>query len=1609
MAANNVRPFRPPPPRVLTEKETFSSFLSWQSNIQFYLSTNNDFALYLATEWSKASVANHGYEDDAADALNRKTAVQKSLLLDHMLGIVAQYSPSLLRNDIMKKSTSLAWVWKRLRKYYSLQQSEVNFLKLSSIKQEEGERYETLYQRIVAHLEDNLLRVDSGLLHDGEDITANEELSPTSERLAVYLWLVLIDERLPNYISRVYAHDLQKVTLKDLQPQIVDNMDLLLREINTQEEIVNIHYSRSSNSNRSKSKGNFQNRMKSSSKSTKSCVLCKTAGRPHQGHDISTCWYISKMEKLAMVDALKIDVEDEIDEEIDEEYRDVKSVTSDLQDMGVSTTTKATVQRVQCSASPSFYAFYGHHPCRCIIDTGATSSLISSSFLKLAGIDVKPTRHAARQVDRSTIPIQGEIHISLSYGGMSLPIDALVVDTLDSDILIGVPFCKENDVTVHLKHDYISIQDMKIPYGTKSTRPRVLRTESFLLRNESSKVLFPGEFLEIECKRMYECEEEVVIIPRTDSPLNGTWPAPTISRVINNVIRIPNDTLEPIKLSKAQHVAQIREISTQDECVTTTPSSSLPLPRTILKEGSFSTLVTLDPDNQLSSDEKSRFQSLHQDYDSVFDPNFGVYNDYSGAVRAHLNFGTEKPPPFKPKLPFYNTQNLQQLQLEADKLEELGVLARPEDLGITVQHASPSFLVKKPDGGNRFVTAFNSLSPYVRLPPTVSSDCDSVLKKLSRWKYLIKSDLTHAYFQIPLAKGAIPYLATTTPYKGLRVYTRPGMGMPGAAEHLQELLSRIFGDELQVGSLLLNADDMYIGGNTISELLDNWKITLEKLYLNNLKLSAKKTIICPIKTVILGWIWQNGTLSVSSHKLSPLISADPPSTCSSMRSYIGAYKAISRCIPSYSSILSSLEDSIKGMQGKQKIQWSSELLDIFRKSQEALKLPHVLSIPTPEDRLIITTDGSPVNNGLGATLFIDRNGKRLTSEFYSFKLKPHQQKWLPCEVEALAISAAVVHFGPYIRESKNKTQILTDNRPCVLAFQKLQKGKFSASARVSTFLTQLSSYNIVVHHIKGELNTISDYHSRNPNTCTDSSCQICKFVDEMCDSTVRAVTINDILSGNACMPFTNLNAWKSAQHDCNDLRRTYAHLTQGTRPSKKTRHIENLRRYLLKCSINRQGLIIVRKPDPFQKQRDLIVVPAGIVHGLVTALHIYFQHPTPCQMRKIFDRYFYALRSSKVIDEVCAKCDLCNSLKHIPREIFKQSNSKSPTFVGSEFAADVIRRTKQHILVVRETLSSYTSTSIIPDETGDSLRTGLLINTTPIRLPSCTVRVDGASGFLTLKDDHLLNAKGISLDFGRIKNTNKNPVAEKANQELEAELLKVDPTGAPVTPLILNSATDTLNSRIRYQGVSAKEIVFGRDQITGKKLNVDPARIKKNQEESREKNHQFSSTSKADIKKDALKASVKVGDLVFIKDEGTKHSPRERYIIVKITNQDAVLQKMNGSKLMSKRYEVPLTRIFPVIAKLTEPITSTIVEEESSDDGPIPSTPVDDLIATEESEESEIQENSSESDHDDNSVHDSENDSDNDTGDNDSDNDTGTYPARNRREPAWLREDVWER
>ena len=129
-------------------------------------------------------------------------------------------------------------------------------------------------------------------------------------------------------------------------------------------------------------------------------------------------------------------------------------------------------------------------------------------------------------------------------------------------------------------------------------------------------------------------------------------------------------------------------------------------------------------------------------------------------------------------------------------------------------------------------------------------------------------------------------------------------------------------------------------------------------------------------------------------------------------------------------------------------------------------------MPRPEDQLIIVTDACINNAGIGAILYVQRDSSLKLSGFFNAKLKEHQLRWLPCEVEAVAIGAAVKHFSPYIIQSSKTTQVLSDSRPCVQAYEKLLKGQFSTSARVSTFITVLSRYQCQLQHIAGSSNRV---------------------------------------------------------------------------------------------------------------------------------------------------------------------------------------------------------------------------------------------------------------------------------------------------------------------------------------------------------------------------------------------------------------------------------------------------------------------------------------------------------------------------------------------------------
>lgn len=129
--------------------------------------------------------------------------------------------------------------------------------------------------------------------------------------------------------------------------------------------------------------------------------------------------------------------------------------------------------------------------------------------------------------------------------------------------------------------------------------------------------------------------------------------------------------------------------------------------------------------------------------------------------------------------------------------------------------------MKKQSGGYRLVTAFADVGRYSKPQPSVMPDVDSTLRHIAQWKHLIATDLTSAFYQIPLSQDSMKYCGVATPFKGVRVYVRSAMGMPGSETALEELMCRVLGHLLQKGIVVKIADDLYCGGNTPHELLEN--------------------------------------------------------------------------------------------------------------------------------------------------------------------------------------------------------------------------------------------------------------------------------------------------------------------------------------------------------------------------------------------------------------------------------------------------------------------------------------------------------------------------------------------------------------------------------------------------------------------------------------------------------------------------------------------------------------------------------------------------------------------------------------------------------------------
>ena len=233
--------------------------------------------------------------------------------------------------------------------------------------------------------------------------------------------------------------------------------------------------------------------------------------------------------------------------------------------------------------------------------------------------------------------------------------------------------------------------------------------------------------------------------------------------------------------------------------------------------------------------------------------------------------------------------------------------------------------------------------------PPLMSNVDSTLSHIDHWKYIIQTDLTSAFYQIPLAKTSMKYCGVVTSFKDARVYALCAMGMPGSETALEELMCRVLGALIAEGIVVKLADDLFCSGDSPDELLRNWGAILSAQHQSDLRLSAHKTIVALKSTNILGWIWEDGTLQASLHGTAALSCREPPTTVKGLRSFLSGYKILAHIIKHCSHFLSPLEDAVGGHASADKITWSEALLQTFNSAMAALSTAHAITLPRPHD------------------------------------------------------------------------------------------------------------------------------------------------------------------------------------------------------------------------------------------------------------------------------------------------------------------------------------------------------------------------------------------------------------------------------------------------------------------------------------------------------------------------------------------------------------------------------------------------------------------------------------------------------------------------------------
>lgn len=652
-----------------------------------------------------------------------------------------------------------------------------------------------------------------------------------------------------------------------------------------------------------------------------------------------------------------------------------------------------------------------------LIDTGASVTAIKASIFHQIPEDFRLDLSQApidclRAVSGATMPVIGSTHIPFEIASEKYPFQALVIESLTYDVILGRDFLEFYNAKIDLEDHKLFLNNNPLAPNSpvQTAEPEEEKNVCFIHAQSSfivppnSEVLVPGDLA-----LPYSENDLGLVVPRAELTeryqIAGASELVKVSSTNSVPIRLLNPTTQPVRIYRRTRLGQFSLVPSDIATF-----ELLQAEQEAEKEREVPTAVDTDPSSPLdinseglTDDQQDRLRALLAEYDDIF-----AYSPdqlgRSSVVKHTIDTGDN--PPIRLRSYRTTPANKEEIEKQVNEMLANDVIAPSVSAW-----AAPVVLVKKSDGTMRFCVDYRRLNAVTKKDSHPLPRISEALDALGGARWFSTLDLRSGYWQIEMAADSKEKTAFIT-HNGLYEFNVLPFGLCNSPATFQRLMTHVLRG-LEWDICLVYIDDLIIFSRNFEDHLKHLEEVFKRLREANVRLKPSKCHFVKPQVEYLGHVVSAEGLKPNPDKIRAVKEFPIPTNTTGVKAFLGLCNYYRRFIKGFAQIASPLN---KLTSKHIKFKWDVDCQIAFDTLKSALVSAPILAYPDFNLPFHLYVDAS--QTGIGLTLGQIVNGKEVAIAFAGRDLNKAERNYSATEREALAVIDGIKRFQPYLRAKK---------------------------------------------------------------------------------------------------------------------------------------------------------------------------------------------------------------------------------------------------------------------------------------------------------------------------------------------------------------------------------------------------------------------------------------------------------------------------------------------------------------------------------------------------------------------------------------------------------------